>query len=348
MQKRALQLNENVPLCLQKGEEMTVQFQKVSTSENDVRLDRWFKRHFPSVSHGIIEKLLRKKNIRVNGLKATSNQRLRTGDEIRIPPMEVSSSAPKTVKTLSKADIQFVQSLVLYKDSEIIVLNKPAGLAVQGGTKTTRHIDGLLDGLCFDCDERPKLVHRLDKETSGVLMVARTIQSAAKYTKLFKTKEIQKIYWTLVAGCPKIKEGKIDAPLMKKSSITGEKMAVDFDQGDKAISLYQVVDHLANKISWMQMAPLTGRTHQLRVHCAEVLKTPILGDDKYGRRGTLMQNIPHQMYLHAHSITWENENGKMQTVSAPLPDYFRTAFHEFGFDEKQPIDTLFINRRKKC
>ena len=326
---------------------MLVQFQKVSASENDVRLDRWFKRHFPSVSHGMIEKLLRKKNIRVNGLKATSNQRLQAGDEIRIPPIQATSPAPKATQTLSKADTQFIQNLVLYKDSEVIVLNKPAGLAVQGGTKTTRHVDGLLDGLKFDYDERPKLVHRLDKETSGVLMVARTVQAAAKYTKLFKTKDIQKIYWALVAGCPKIKEGKIDAPLMKKSGTSGEKMAVDFDEGDKAVSLYQVVDHLANKVSWMQMAPLTGRTHQLRVHCADILKTPILGDDKYGKRNTLMQNIAHQMYLHARSITWKNEKGKIQTVSAPLPNYFQTAFREFGFNEKQPIDVLFINRRKK-
>lgn len=326
---------------------MTVQFQKVSASESDVRLDRWFKRHFPSVSHGTIEKLLRKKNIRVNGLKATSNQRLQPGDEIRIPPMDAPSPISKSTKTLSKSDAQFIQSLVLYKDEEVIVLNKPAGLAVQGGTKTTRHVDGLLDGLRFDCAERPKLVHRLDKETSGVLMVARTVQAAAKYTKLFKTKEIQKVYWTLVAGCPKIKEGKIDAPLMKKSSASGEKMSVDFEKGDKAISLYQVVDHLANKVSWLQMAPLTGRTHQLRVHCADVLKTPILGDDKYGKRSTLMQNIPHQMYLHAHSITWTNEQGKTKTVVASLPDYFETAFHEFGFDKKQPVDTLFINRRNK-
>ena len=340
-------MNENMPLYCQKGEKVTVQFQKVSESENDVRLDRWFKRHFPDVSHGMIEKLLRKKNIRVNGAKATSNQRLKIGDEIRIPPLTSQAPSTKEVKPLSKSDTQFIQSLVLYKDADVIVLNKPAGLAVQGGTKTTRHVDGLLDGLRFDCDERPKLVHRLDKETSGVLILARTVQSAAQYTKMFKSKDIQKVYWALVAGCPKIKEGKIEAPLMKKTGPQGEKMMVDFAEGDKAVSLYQVADHLANKVAWLQMAPLTGRTHQLRVHCADVLKTPILGDDKYGKRSSLMQNIPHQMYLHARSITWTDSKGKVQTVSAPLPDYFKTAFHEFGFDEKQPVSTPFINRRKK-
>ena len=154
-----------MPLYFEKGVKVSVKFQKVSTSENGVRLDRWFKRYYPAVSHGIIEKLLRKKNIRVNGLKATSNQRLQAGDEVRIPPMETAPSTTKSSTTLSKADTQFIQSLVLYKDDEVIVLNKPAGLAVQGGTKTTRHIDGLLDGLRFDYEERPKLVHRLDKET---------------------------------------------------------------------------------------------------------------------------------------------------------------------------------------
>ncbi len=327
---------------------MSVQFKIVTPSENDVRLDRWFKRHFPNVSHGTIEKLLRKKNIRVNKLKASANQRLKAGDEIRIPPFEQETSAPaKTQKKLSQKDIQYIQSLVLYKDNDVIVINKPAGLAVQGGTKTTRHVDGLLDGLMFDYTERPRLVHRLDKETSGVLMIARTLQSATTYTKLFKTKDIQKIYWALVSGSPKPKEGKIEAPLLKKTSPLGEKMFVDFENGDTAVSLYQTVDHLANKVAWLQLSPLTGRTHQLRVHCADILKNPIVGDTKYGKRNPLSEQIPKQMYLHAHSISWTGSDGKSKSVSAPLPNYFKTAFNEFGFDEKQPIEKLFKTRRKK-
>lgn len=327
---------------------MSVQFKIVTPSENDVRLDRWFKRHFPSVSHGTIEKLLRKKNIRVNKLKATSNQRLKAGDEIRIPPFEVETTAPvKTQKKLSQKDIQFIQSLVLYKDADVIVINKPAGLAVQGGTKTTRHVDGLLDGLMFDYTERPRLVHRLDKETSGILMIARTVQSAALYTKLFKTKDIQKVYWALVNGCPKPKEGKIEAPLLKKTGTLGEKMFVDFENGDTAVSLYQTIDNLANKVAWLQLSPLTGRTHQLRVHCADVLKTPIIGDTKYGKRNPLAGQIPGQMYLHAHCLSWTDENGKDKSVTAPTPDYFKTAFNEFGFDEKQPIEKLLKTKRRK-
>ncbi len=313
---------------------MPVQFEKVQPSETDIRLDRWFKRHYPEVSHGEIEKCLRQKNIRVNQVKATANQRLKAGDLIRIPPFKtkVQTSSPQK-KTLTKAQIQFIQSLVLYKDEEVIVLNKPAGLAVQGGSKTTQHIDGLLDGLCFDYSERPKLVHRLDKETSGVLMVARTTQVAAKMTKLFKTKDIQKTYWALVAGCPKVKEGKIEAPLIKKSFGNMEKVCVDFEQGDKAISLYHVHDHLSNQVSWLELMPLTGRTHQLRVHCADVLKTPIIGDDKYGQRNILNKNLPKRMFLHARALTWLNSKGKSQTVEAPIDKDFQIAFSEYGFTE---------------
>ncbi len=313
---------------------MPVSFEKVKNSENDIRLDRWFKRHFPSVSHGEIEKCLRQKNIRVNQMKATANQRLKAGDLIRVPPFKGNEAgpAPKKTKPLSKADIQFIQSLVLYKDDNVIVLNKPAGLAVQGGTKTVKHIDGLLDGLCFDKDERPKLVHRLDKETSGVLMVARTAQAATQMTKLFKTKDIQKTYWALVNGCPKILEGKIDAPLIKKATENGEKVCVDLTQGDRAVSLYHVVDHLSNKVSWLELAPLTGRTHQLRVHCADVLKTPIIGDDKYGKREATSKNLPKRMYLHARALTWMDK-GKERCVVAPLDTDFKAVFNEYGFTE---------------
>lgn len=312
---------------------MPVQFEKVKESENDIRLDRWFKRHYPDVSHGEIEKCLRQKNIRVNQLKATANQRLKVGDLIRVPPFKSNDKTPAPQKALSKADIQFIQSLVIYKDKEVIIINKPAGLAVQGGTKTSRHVDGLLDGLRFDYDERPKLVHRLDKETSGVLMIARSVQAAAKMTKAFKTKDIQKTYWALVGGLPKIQEGKIDAPLIKKMVGGSEKMCVDYEQGERAVSLYHVVDHLSNKISWLEMSPLTGRTHQLRVHCADILKTPIIGDDKYGQRQVSFKNLPKRMYLHAHSLTWVDAKGKEQTIQAPLDKDFKQAFNEYGFEE---------------
>ena len=176
---------------------MSVEFKIVAESEKDIRLDRWFKRHYPDISHGLLEKWLRKKNILVDSKKAQANTRLIPGQAIRIPPIETPKEAPKA-KTISKADITLMQKMVLYKDKDIIVLNKPAGLAVQGGSKTLRHIDGMLDALKFDYDEKPHLVHRLDKETSGILVVARTVQSAAYFSKLFKTKEIHKTYWVVL------------------------------------------------------------------------------------------------------------------------------------------------------
>ena len=194
---------------------MSVEFKIVQETEKDIRLDRWFKRHYPDVPHGMLEKLLRKKNVRVDNKKATANMRLNSGAVIRIPPLTVKKEEKRAI-SLSKKDSALMHGMVLYKDKDIIVLNKPSGLAVQGGTKTTHHIDGLLDALRFDYEEKPHLVHRLDKETSGILVVARTAQSAAYFSKLFKTKDIHKTYWALVAGVPKPMEGKIEAPLVQK------------------------------------------------------------------------------------------------------------------------------------
>lgn len=321
---------------------MPVEFKVVTESERDVRLDRWFKRHYPVINHGLLEKWLRKKNVRVNDRKALSNIRLTPGDIIRIPLIEKEAPISEE-KRLSKADISLIQGMVLYKDNDIIVLNKPAGLAVQGGSKTTRHIDGMLDALKFDYNEKPHLVHRLDKETSGILVIARTVQSAAYLSQLFKTKEIRKTYWALVAGLPYPQKGKIEAPLLQKRiSASTDKRSVDKD-GLSAISLYQVQDHLADKVSWLQMSPLTGRTHQLRIHAAEVLKTPILGDTRYGKRTEF--NLSKKMFLHARAISIPLPNKKFLIVEAPLPDHFQKAFQQFGFVEKN-VKPLFLRSQK--
>ncbi|MGN0919474.1 MAG: RluA family pseudouridine synthase [Alphaproteobacteria bacterium] len=323
---------------------MSVEFQVVTESEKDIRLDRWFKRHYPMLSHGMLEKWLRKKNIRVDGKRAATNTRLAVGQVIRIPPMETKPT-PTKEKTLSKADVSFIQKMVLYKDDKILVLNKPAGLAVQGGSKTTRHIDGMLDALKFELDERPHLVHRLDKETSGVLVVARTVQSAAVLSKLFKTKEVHKTYWALVAGLPHPEKGRIDAPLsQKRTGKNSDKRMVDED-GSPAVSLYEVQDHLADKISWLQLSPLTGRTHQLRIHTAEILKTPILGDTRYGKRNDLTKELPTKMFLHAKAISLPLQNKKTIVIEAPLPEHFKEAFKHFGFSEKN-VKPLFLRSDK--
>ncbi len=321
-----------------KGEDMSIEFKIVTESEADIRLDRWFKRHYPDVTHGILEKWLRKKNVRVDNKKAESNLHLKAGQVIRIPPMDPPKDQTKG-KTISKADAAFIQKMVLYKDKEILVLNKPAGLAVQGGSKTTKHIDGLLDALRFEYEEKPHLVHRLDKETSGILVVARTANSAAHLSQLFKTKEVHKTYWALVAGLPIPAKGKIEAPLAQKRTGKYTDKRVVAEEGLPAVSLYQVQDHLANKVAWLQMSPLTGRTHQLRIHAAEVLKTPILGDTRYGIKSDLTKNLPNKMFLHAKAVSIPLADKKILNVEAPLPEHFKVAFQQFGFNEKniQPI-----------
>ena len=323
---------------------MPVEFKVVQETEKDIRLDRWFKRHYPDVPHGMLEKLLRKKNIRVDNKKASANTRLNPGAVIRIPPL-TSAKETKQPFTLSKKDIALMQGMVLYKDKDIIILNKPEGLAVQGGSKTTRHIDGLLDALKFDYDEKPRLIHRLDKETSGILVVARTVQSAGHFSQLFKTKDIRKTYWALVDGLPKPDKGKIEAPLLqKKISANTDRRTID-ENGSEAVSLYAVQDHLADKVSWLQMSPLTGRTHQLRIHAAEALKTPILGDSRYGKKNNLTDDLPNKMFLHARAISIPLMNKKELIVEAPLPKHFQEAFQLFGFSEKN-VKPLFLRRQK--
>lgn len=322
---------------------MAVQFVKVNAQDDDIRLDRWFARHYPTLKNGQLQRLLRAKNIKVNNQKATASQHLSVGDEIRIPPLTVSEKSDLP-RDLSKADIQFMKSLVLYKDKDVIVLNKPAGIAVQGGSKTERHIDGLLDALRFELDEKPHLVHRLDKDTSGVLVIGRTANAAAKLAAAFKTREAHKIYWAVVVGKPKLLSGKVDAPLIKKSGAKGgEQMAIDFDNGDKALTLYRVVDSLGRKASWLEMSPLTGRTHQLRVHAAEALNSPIIGDSKYGGERSFAVGIENnkKLHLHARAIQIPHPVKGVIEVIAPLPQHMLDTFEFLGFNEKdssRPFD----------
>lgn len=316
---------------------MAVQFITVKPQDNDIRLDRWFARHFPELKNGQLQRLLRGKNIRVNGKKATSAQHLAAGDEIRVPPLMVSEKSDLP-RDISKADSEFMQSLVIYRDDDVIVLNKPAGIAVQGGSKTTRHIDGLLDALRFGLDEKPHLVHRLDKDTSGVLVLGRSANAAAALTKAFKTREAHKIYWAVVVGKPKLLTGRIDAPLSKLSgALGGEQMKIDYDTGDRAITLYRVIDSLGRKASWLEMSPLTGRTHQLRVHAAEALNTPIIGDGKYGGDRSYAVGIENnrKLHLHARAIRIPHPVKGILEVSAPLPQHMRETFAFLGFNEKE-------------
>ena len=316
---------------------MPVQLIQVKAQDDNIRLDRWFARHYPDLKNGQLQRLLRGKNIRVNGKKAISAQHLMTGDEIRVPPLTVSEKS-NLPRDLSRADIDFMKSLVIYKDKDIIALNKPAGLAVQGGSKTERHIDGMLDALRFEVEEKPHLVHRLDKDTSGVLILGRTSNVAAELAHAFKTRKVHKVYWAVVVGRPKLSSGKIEAPLAKLSGKGGgEQMKIDYENGQPAVTLYRTVDSLGKKASWLEMSPLTGRTHQLRVHAAEALNTPIIGDGKYGGDRSYAVGIEHnkKLHLHARAIHLERSNGQTLEIMAELPKHMLDTFEFLGFNTKE-------------
>jgi 23S rRNA pseudouridine955/2504/2580 synthase len=319
---------------------MTIRQVLVSSDEADLRLDRWFRRHFPGVQHGRLEKLLRTGQIRVDGKRARANFRLAPGQTIRIPP-GIDASPPNRSERpdVREPDARFVRSLVIHRDADVIAINKPPGLAVQGGTGTTRHLDGMLDALRFDADERPRLVHRLDRDTSGVMLLARNARVAAKLGEAFRHKSARKIYWGLVVGVPKPAQGRIDMALAKEGAPGAERMAAS-DDGKRSITLYSVVERMGDRAAWLALLPLTGRTHQLRVHCADVLGTPIVGDVKYGGDAAILpgQGASAQMHLHARKLELPHPGGGKLSVTADLPEHMRETWRFFGFDPDKTSD----------
>ncbi len=315
-----------------------VQSLTVSEDEADLRLDRWFKRRFPNLGHGRLEKLLRTGQVRVDGKRAKANHRLEPGQIVRVPPGADAPApereGPRKPPRLTEEDAEFVRSLVIHRDAEVIALNKPPGLAVQGGTGTHRHLDGMLDALRFDASERPRLVHRLDRDTSGVLLLGRTAKATAKLAEAFRGKTARKLYWALVMGAPRPPQGKIDMALAKEAGPSGERMARDDEAGQRAITLYATVETAATEAAWLVMWPLTGRTHQLRVHAAEGLGTPIVGDGKYGgKEAFLTGSISRKLHLHARSLVLPHPSGKGELrVVAELPEHMRLTWELFGFD----------------
>lgn len=313
----------------------------VKKSEDEWRLDKWFKVHFPGLSYGRLSKLLRKGEVRVNGKRAKANLRLECGWEIRLPPLgKDERSTPKPIKKrkhLSEEDMDMMREMVIYQDDSVIVLNKLPGLAVQGGTNTSKHVDGLLDALQGNKDERPKLVHRLDKDTSGVLVIARTGKAAKSLTESFKNRKTNKIYWALVKGKPPQQDGAVQAPLDKEPGTHGERMAVSED-GKRAITDFKVMDSAAGKVTWMAFRPVTGRTHQIRVH-ATVLDTPIVGDGKYGAKEAFVEGaVSKKLHLHARSLEIEHPDGGTLYVKATLPKHMNDSFDMFGFDADDETD----------
>jgi 23S rRNA pseudouridine955/2504/2580 synthase len=326
----------------------SVQQISVTAGESDVRLDRWFKRRFPELNHGKLEKLLRTGQVRVDGARAKANTRLQTGQVIRVPPFEAKAAMPDApqgarVVKVSDQDAAFVQRMVLYKDDDLIALNKPPGLAVQGGTKTAKHLDGMLDALRFGSEERPRLVHRLDRDTSGVIVIARTAKSAAVLAKSFQSRDMQKVYWALVKGHPEHPAGTITAALAKSGAAGKERMEWDKEDGKSAVTDYRVVDTAARKITWLELMPRTGRTHQLRAHCM-LIRTPILGDGKYAvaqpdpdqimdLHDGLLSDVADRMCLHARALVIERPGRKPLSLTAPLPKHMKDAFKDLGFTE---------------
>src|SRR5271167_4088046 len=305
----------------------------VRGDDGPVRLDRWFKRHYPALAHGQLEKLLRTGQIRVDGKRAKSGARLMPGQAIRIPPLDAAPSAATAApRRLLPADETMLQSAVLHRDEAVIVLNKPPGLAVQGGTRSERHLDGFLDALRFGHAERPRLVHRLDKDTSGVLVIARNAAAAAFLTRAFREKTTRKIYWALTVGVPEPPQGRIALALAKRSGQGGERVRADPGEGKHAISYYRIVDKVGERVGWLALLPVTGRTHQLRAHCAAI-GTPILGDGKYGGAAAHLAGPPgaRRLHLHARALSIPHPQGGILRVTAPLPSHMRQSWEFFGF-----------------
>ena len=319
---------------------------KVSPEEDGIRVDRWFKIHFPGVTHAYLNKLLRTGQVRVSGGRVQGNSRLITGQEVRVPPLAFdkrpADAAPKDAKPLTREERDLFNAMVIFEDNDLYVLNKPAGLASQGGSKTYRHVDGLLMGLAAELGERPRLVHRLDMETSGVLVIAKRRSVAASLGKLFATRSVKKTYWAAVIGVPKPLQGKIIAPLIKATGPSGDRMrlAEDGEEGaQKAATHFAVIDKAPPAIAWVSLKPVTGRQHQLRAHM-QIIGHSIIGDDKYG--GDAWEDMPEELanclHLHARRIVFPHPRGGVVDVTAPLPPHMRKTWKYFGFDPDRYSD----------
>jgi len=305
----------------------------VDDDDDGIRLDRWFKRHLPDVSFNTVSRWARTGQLRLAGKRAVPGDRVEAGQEIRVPPQE---SAPARARPqprrdpLTPEEEQFVREMVIYEDPGAFVLNKPPGLATQGGTKTTQHLDRLLDGIGDDRG-RPKLVHRLDKDTSGALVVARTARSAGHFAKAFSSRTAKKVYWAIVVGVPDAAQGTIDAPLAKQPGTGGEKMHISPEHGLPAKTRWRVVDRAGNRAAWVELQPLTGRTHQLRAHMASI-GHPIVGDAKYGgAEAFLTGGISRKLHLHARRIRIDAPDGGKIDVTAELPPHFGESLTMLGF-----------------
>ncbi len=325
-------------------------FIKVKEDDDGQRLDRWIKKYVPDMPYVLAQKLMRKGQIRADGKRVKPETRLSAGQEIKIPPFNVSDKPkqPRKIK-ITDEDAIFIRSMIIYEDEDVIALNKPAGIASQGGTNTKRHIDGLLDVLKNKEGVKPRLVHRLDKDTSGVLLLARSAKAARELGFIFKSRDVKKIYWAIVSPTPDVLEGTIKAPIVKAGS-DFEKMVIDEEDGKFAVTEYAVLENAGRAAAFVAFWPRTGRTHQIRVHAAQVLGSSLLGDRKYKAvkdeecklidADLAGMDIAKRLHLHAHRMILPHpiKRGKIIDVAAPISPELVKSWKSLGFNHKYKED----------
>lgn len=308
----------------------------VKEEDGDVRLDRWVKRYYPFMTQGVIQKLCRTGQIRVDKKRVQASTHLNIGNSVRLPIEENPDQSERSNKKSFACDPKFlkdVKSWIIYEDQDLFVFNKPSGIAVQGGSNVKHHIDGMLDALKDKRDYRPALVHRLDKDTSGILLIARHPAAAAKLAAAFRSREAKKIYWAVTTGRPNPLNGRITLPLLKIQR-SGESCIIvsEHDKNaSKAVTEYSVKDSAARKLAWVELYPFTGRMHQLRVHCASI-NCPILGDKKYNQIHSSLEGFSDNLHLHARVLDIPHPKGGILHIEAELSPHMKETFQRLGFD----------------
>jgi 23S rRNA pseudouridine955/2504/2580 synthase len=321
-----------------------VQIVKVAGDENGMRLDRFFEARFPGLSFSHIQRIIRKGEVRVNGRRAQPKDRLQSGQAVRIPPLRIEAPKPRDDAPQAQKDRAFLKSITLFEDDDVLVLNKPIGLAVQGGSGTFRHVDGMLGVLTGRDGQRPRLVHRLDKDTAGCLLVAKSRFAASALAQTFRSRSARKIYWALVVGVPRPKQGRISTFLAKEERQDDSVMRIA-EHGEEgashAVTYYAVVETVAQQLAWLSLKPVTGRTHQLRAHMAHI-KHPIVGDPKYFNKENwqLPGGLQNRLHLLARRIAVPHPRGGTIDVTAPLPLHMQQSWNLLGLDAKRydPIE----------
>ncbi|MET0360517.1 MAG: RluA family pseudouridine synthase [Sphingobium sp.] len=309
---------------------------RVHADDDGIRLDRWFKRHMSDVTFATVSRWARTGQLRVDGARATPGDHIAEGQTIRVPPADLARAAAakgeRVRVPLTDEQTEYAQNMVIHRDAQAIVINKPPGLATQGGTKMHEHVDGLLDALEYERDDRPRLVHRLDKDTSGALLLARSARAAAHFAKSFSSRTARKVYWAIIMDVPSVADGIIELPIAKQPGTGGEKMHVDEKEGAPARTRYRIIERAGNRACWVELQPYTGRTHQLRVHMAAI-GHPIVGDGKYGGKNAFLTGtISRKMHLHARRIRIDHPDGSPLDVRAEPPPHFMETLIDLGFD----------------